>query len=156
PTLAVEAIYRQVSATDWIVNVTSYGESSFDITSAHNSIWLSLSQNFARVRVAYYEAHNPTGGTERQGPLEASATMQGLSQIGKTAMIELSFDTDWARGGYALLDILRPGALIHLSDQRSAETNPEGLWITPDAAQLSGDGDFARVVGSTKTTTLDG
>jgi hypothetical protein len=100
-------------------------------------------------------AHNVLQVNEREGHLEAYATVDAVSYDAgrQRSVIDLTFDAAWERGSKQIMrDILIPGeSLLSLSDRRPADTHPQGsITLEPLGSQLYANGggiNFTKVAG---------
>jgi hypothetical protein len=154
PTLR-PSLVTHVSGLTYDVDVTSLGEAALNITTAHDGIWADYvsRDGLVHVTIPKHAAAGTTHGTERDGFLEAYATVDSVNHSGGTSTIRLTFDSAWERDGKTIADILVSGeSFISLADRRLADTVPGGDLIEPVREQLHDGGagiNFIKVSGGT-------
>lgn len=143
--LKIVQVDAAISSTRFVCRVVSVdADTSFRIDTSHGGVWASIAAATGRVRVQNPRYHNPVAANEEPGPLTASATVNRVSydEGTRVSRIDISVDATWARGGFALLDIVQEGARVLLAKYTPASLNPEGVALQPHSSQGPGGVDI--------------
>jgi hypothetical protein len=120
------------------VPVSSLADAGIDLTQAYGGLLADLATAGGYVRVTRPLQGPEPSQYERDGYLEAYATIDAITHDPGTgdAILELTFDAAWERDGWTYNDLLSPESVLTPTDRRPADTSVLATDIEPAAAQL--------------------
>jgi hypothetical protein len=152
PALKITAA-SNVSTRRYELTVSAPGDSGFNITSSYGGIFQTIATAGGRVRLINPTRHNPTAANETPGPLEGSATVNGISHVAGVNKIDVTIPAAWERSSITAANLVELGGWVCLQNYKTADSNPEGSPIQGHASQGYNGGsgrDFA-TLGSIST-----
>jgi hypothetical protein len=158
PTLRPGAIVN-LGGLQYQIDVTSLGEAAFDITTDHEGIWADYVNRggLIHITIPTHAAAGTDHHIERDGYLEAYATVDQVDFTGGVSTLTVTFDAAWERDGNLIAAdiLLEDESFISLSDRRLADVNPQGDLIEPITEQLHNGGSGSNFIKVSGAQTLD-